>query len=216
MARGVIIAGVIIAAIGHGYYQDNPHILDGIGGIDGIRDRATSILNTDNTPETGGKSVAKTVNPSGGSEGGSLIITAADDLNMNQAEALSRQYLGQFLDAFNAPGANQDDFTVKVRFPIMDQGSYAHEIIWTTDLLQLGEGHYSAALDNIPEWLDGFEIGERLEFTEEMIQDWSIVADGTIYGHFSTRALFQYMAEDEVAAMKTILSSDPIPPFFVR
>ena len=193
MNRYILIIVVLAAAVGYGYIQDHPEVLNaaGAGGI-----------STAQVPES--------------IEDGrdDIITTESGDPEIEAAYAQTQQYLEQFITEFRNSGTNSEDYTVKVAFPIVDNSVEADEIIWTSGLEDLGEGKFAAILANDPEWMEGYKFGDRVEFTYDMIRDWALRADDKFYGHFTTRALMQHMSPVDKAMISGILMEDAVPPSF--
>lgn len=192
MNRYVLMGAVLVAAVGYGYFQDNPELLGG--------------LNTAE-PET-----QKTEDFDDGRD--DITSLKPGNPDMDAAYAETQKYLDKFISRFRESGDNQSDFTVKVAFPVIIDGEESDEIVWTTGLEDLGDGNFAAILDGEPEWMEGLQYQDRVEFTDDMIRDWALNAGQRYYGHFTTRVLRAYVSADEVEMIDSILMPDPVPPSF--
>lgn len=190
MNRYILMGAVFVAAVGYGYIQDHPELLNAAGG-------STSLVLE--SVENGRDDI---------------IALAPNNPEMEAAYAQTQKYLDEFLALFGEAGANGDDFTVKVAFPVIIDDTESDEIIWTSDLEDLGDGNFTAKLGNDPEWMEGYQIEDRVEFTADMIRDWSLNAGDKYYGHFTTRVLRDYVSAEEKEMMDAFLMEPAVPPSF--
>ncbi|MCF2870181.1 DUF2314 domain-containing protein [Octadecabacter sp. G9-8] len=135
---------------------------------------------------------------------------ASDDAQMNAAMDAALTTLPAFLenqtdDAGNAIGQT----SVKVAFEI---GTDAFEIIWVSGFNWDGGVNMAGFLANQPNYMGDLNAGDRVEFTTDMVRDWSLTEpDGTMWGNYTTRVIVPQLDADTAAALNAMLSPDPVP-----
>ena len=136
------------------------------------------------------------------------VVTEAGDPVIAAAIETARSHLARVFDVgFQEGGTAHPALTLKVAFPIED----GEEIIWVAEAARAG-ADMSGKLANDPVHLPGLSAGDTVTFTEDMIADWGIVgAAGKLFGHYTTRVLIETMPEDQAAAIRDLLSDDPLP-----
>lgn len=145
----------------------------------------------------------------------SKIITTQDgDAELDEAERIARSYINQFIAELNANGGDDPRYSLKIGFDIVKNGKPSTEVIWVDNLRSLGKGRFTGKLANEPFWMEGFELQDDVEFTENMIYDWGIEHDGQLYGHFSTRVLLLRLPIEQQQSRIERLKANPIPPSF--
>lgn len=140
------------------------------------------------------------------------MTTMVTDEAMQQAAQDARSYLPKLTSTlFDADGTGNPSLDLKVAFPI-EKGAMENEVIWVTGAMRTDTG-YTAKLSNQPEHMPGLALGDEVSFTEEMIRDWGIrSADGTLYGHFTTRVLLSKMPEEASKPIMEMMQDNPVPP----
>lgn len=100
-------------------------------------------------------------------------------------------------------------FNLKVAIPT---GQADHsEVIWVERISRTSKG-FAGRFANQPVYLKGKSAGDRVTFRREMIADWGLAAsDGTLWGHFTTRALLPDADPETRRYLKQILSKTPVP-----
>lgn len=138
-----------------------------------------------------------------------VIALQTGDAAMAQAVAQVRMTLPVFLanttqgNVFPTSSPN-----LKVSF---DLGLGSTEVIWVSPVQWDGEDQFAGLLANQPNYLD-LNMGDRVEFSADMINDWAFIApDGTLYGQYTTRVLLSEMEENMAALVAARLSDDPVP-----
>lgn len=143
-------------------------------------------------------------------QGDPVISFENTDTEMNSAMATAQATLPVFLArATDAEGYGADGALVKVAF-IDDYGD--PEIIWVGPFLwDRGDG-FAGLLANEPRALGNLRGGDRVDFTRDMIRDWSWTGpQGRLWGNYTTRVMLAQMDADTQAQMNAILSPDPVP-----
>ena len=196
MNRSILIFVILAGTIGYGYVQDHPEILQGGG---------STLMIEENNDAEGQR-------PDGRED---IITTQDGNQEMDAAYARTAETLDKFVTSYRESGASPDRYTVKVAFPVTDQaGNEGDEVIWVSAFEDLGGTNFAGILANEPEWMEGYRLGDRVEFTGDMVRDWALEDGGRYYGHFTTRVLMSYMNPDELEMLNGILHEVAIPPYF--
>lgn len=126
----------------------------------------------------------------GGGGGDETTVFEEHDPVMNAAIAEAQAGLPSFLaEVLNADGESQGRGTVKVAFQTfpIDHGD---EIIWVRDISQRADGQFTGFLNNAPVNLGDWREGSQVQFSYEMIQDWSLTSPaGRLWGNYTTRVI---------------------------
>lgn len=146
----------------------------------------------------------------GGSDDG-VIHYDGNDLTMNEAQNEAQRSLPDFLaNKLDANGVAVEGAMVKVAFPVTREGVTGDEVIWVGPFGQMG-GAFAGLLANQPVDMGG-NAGDAVEFTQDMIRDWTYQgADGKLYGNYTTRVMLADMDSGQAAQISQILSTDPVP-----
>jgi uncharacterized protein YegJ (DUF2314 family) len=147
-----------------------------------------------------------------------IVQFTDDDPLMAAAMDEARQSLPRFLtEALGPDGQSIDGTAIKVRLEA--DGSVpgmTHEIIWASPFARM-DGGFAALLANEPQALGGLKAGDRVDFTEDQIVDWSYSGpDGKLYGNFTTRVMVPHLSADEAAWLKDTLSELAVPDFWTN
>lgn len=151
---------------------------------------------------TGGGSDAPTGDP---------VTSFSDgDAEMNAAMAAANASLPAFLaNNTSTDGASLNNTGVKVAFETTNDGN---EIIWVNPFEWDGGTQMSGLLSNQPNYLGDLNVGDRVEFTTDMVRDWSLITpDGKMWGNFTTRVMIPMLDEETATALGAMLSDDPVP-----
>ena len=147
----------------------------------------------------------------GGPNGGDRVIDfAPGDPDMSAAITAARESMPLFLDKnTDSAGNAMGNTSVKVAFDIGNEGA---EIIWVSAFTWDGGANMTGRLANQPNYMEGLNAGDPVDFTTDMIRDWSFVApDGTMWGHYTTRVIVPQLDADTQTALNAMLSADPVP-----
>lgn len=119
------------------------------------------------------------------------ISVESDDKEM--AEAIEKA--NQTLTDFNAVLSNPkiEVKSLKVKFETSNGGG---EHIWLTDV-QYKNGKYSGILDNEPEYITEYKIGDKIEVDNSKISDWMYIKNGKLFGGYTMKLLRSRMTETE-------------------
>jgi uncharacterized protein YegJ (DUF2314 family) len=142
--------------------------------------------------------------------GADPIINYGDnDAAMNKAIADARAHLGYFWQRVEAKQRNETDFGLKVAFPVkMENNRPSREHIWVERFARSGAG-FTAYLANEPGWMPGKKLGDRVEFTEDMITDWGFYRSGKLIGFYTVRVMLPDMPASEAAEIRAQLGENP-------
>ena len=133
-----------------------------------------------------------------------VIGVSPDDAEMNAAIAKARASLGEFWREFASPGKGVDEFCLKVR--ISDGRNTEH--FWLREIKRNG-AKISGVIDNDPTDVKTVKLGQRYEFTEADISDWSFQRNGKIVGNETMRPLLAKMPPDEAQYYRDMLETPP-------
>ncbi len=136
-----------------------------------------------------------------------VVEVRSDDAAIAEARTAARIHLPKFLEMADSNPAGWENVTVKVAL----QGETMVENIWVTDFSETTPGQYQARLANHPTDLPGLNLGDRVTFSDEQINDWAFVSEGRGYGYYSVRALMPHVSEEEAEMMQAFLAEDPVP-----
>jgi len=143
--------------------------------------------------------------------GTSPIMTRADDTvirlknndaEMETAKAKARSTLSHFWAKLQAPAANEERFSLKVEMPYSPTNS---EHLWVTDV-ERKSGKIQATVNNEPKYVQYVRFGQRIEFEEDQISDWTYRRDGKIVGNYTMRPLLARMPSAEAARYRMMLA----------
>ena len=115
---------------------------------------------------------------------------SVQDPRFNEAQALARQSVAEFIAAFQRAGPQQRSFAIKVA--VID-GSQI-EYFWV-DLESFANGQFTGYIGNEPVDVHSVRRGDRVVIDMERITDWMYVDRGHLVGGFTLRALRTGMSE---------------------
>jgi len=143
--------------------------------------------------------------------GDPVTSVATDNEEMNAAQDTAQESLPLFLaNVIAENGVALEGAGLKVAFPI--SGANNAEIIWITPFKWDGGSSFVGVLANQPNWMEGLNIGDTVNFSSDMIRDWSwISTDGKLFGNFTTRVMIPLMDDETAASMTQVLSDPAIP-----
>ena len=99
------------------------------------------------------------------------------------------------------------DAGVKVIVPIDDTLA---EVIWVAPFARTGQSFFGY-LQNEPEHMEGYQVGDSIRFGQDQIADWYLSRDGKVFGNFTTRVMLPHLSEEDRAWLSEMLSDQPIP-----
>lgn len=145
-------------------------------------------------------------------QGDDVMDFALDDPAMMQARADARASLPLFLaNAIDERGISLAQVAIKVAFPVASSTA-ENEVIWVAPFAWDGAEGFAGFLANAPNFMGDLQQGDRVEFTRDMVRDWSFTGStGLLYGNFSTRVMVTGMSQDEAAYFASLLSENPVP-----
>jgi uncharacterized protein YegJ (DUF2314 family) len=137
-----------------------------------------------------------------------VIDFASGDKAMNSAIADAQAHLSYFWERASAPSPGEESFALKVAFPTTTRGQNSREHIWVFDFKKISSG-YTGILANEPLDIVGRKLGDRVEFTADMITDWGFLRDGKMIGYYTTRVSLSDGDPQEAAAIRAMLGENP-------
>lgn len=134
---------------------------------------------------------------------------SASDPRMNAAIDTANASLPAFLaNMTDGQGNGMAGTAIKVAFPT----SNGAEIIWVSPFKWDGDIRFAGLLSNQPNFMDGLNAGDVVQFETSMVRDWSMVApDGTMWGNYTTRVMLPELDAATAAILTARLSADPVP-----
>lgn len=143
-------------------------------------------------------------------QGDPITGFADDDPDMNAAMAQAVQTLPLFLaNATDADGFGIPGTSIKVAFPASGGGS---EIIWVGPFRWDGDQNLAGLLANQPNFMEGLNAGDPVEFTIGMVRDWALqTSDGMLSGHYTTRVIVPRLDPAQGAQLNAMLAENPVP-----
>ena len=138
---------------------------------------------------------------------------AEDDAAMEAAIADAQATLPIFLrNALDAEGVSLDDALVKVALPTEAGSPTSVEHIWVAPFARMPDGSYAGLLANEPVNLGPLQVGDRVDFAEEMISDWHLNApSGRYCGSYTSRVMYKAGAFGDTP-FEQLFEPDPVPP----
>lgn len=137
-----------------------------------------------------------------------VINYEQSDAVMNGAIADAQAHLPYFMERAAAPSPTEEGFVLKVAFPTPVNGDGSREHIWVGEF-QKTAGGYAGVLGNEPLNIAGKKLGDRVEFTADMITDWGFMRDGKMIGYYTTRVSLDDGDPQEAAAIRAMLGENP-------
>jgi uncharacterized protein YegJ (DUF2314 family) len=123
------------------------------------------------------------------------------------AAAEAKKTLPTFWAKFKAP-AGAEKFKVKVALPTQHDSV---EAIWM-DVQEHDGTEIIGPLQNEPFDLGKLKLGSVISADESLVQDWSYIKDGKLYGGYSIRALMDSAKPEDRAKVSAALSATPLEP----
>lgn len=132
-----------------------------------------------------------------------VTVVRASDPAMVKAKAQARATLDDFWRAMARPGPSEEGFALKVA---MSKGLGPREHVWVEDI-ERKDRVISGVLVNDPLTL-GMRGGQRIEFQESQITDWTFMRLGKIMGSYTMRPLLKHLPPDEAARYRAMLAPE--------
>jgi uncharacterized protein YegJ (DUF2314 family) len=126
-----------------------------------------------------------------------VISVLSEDKDMNAAIQKARGSLSSFWKSYDAPGAGEADHALKVA--VAGNGTTEH--FWLTRI-ERKDGKISGVISNQPQSVKTVKVGQRYEFTEDMISDWTFKRNGKLVGNETMRVLLPRMPEEQAAVYR--------------
>jgi uncharacterized protein YegJ (DUF2314 family) len=133
-----------------------------------------------------------------------------DDATMNAAIAQAQASLPLFLaNALDGEQVGRDGTGVKVAIATM--AGTGDEHIWVTPFRMWEDGTLSGYLANAPVDLGPLRQGDRVDFAQTQISDWSLFApDGKMWGNYTSRVMHAAGAFGDTP-FDDIFTAEPVP-----
>ena len=80
-------------------------------------------------------------------------------------------------------------------------GNGTTEHFWLTRIKR-DNGKISGVISNQPQSVTSVKVGQRYEFTEDMISDWTFKRNGKLVGNETMRVLLPRMPEEQAAVYR--------------
>jgi|LNFM01.1.fsa_nt_gb uncharacterized protein YegJ (DUF2314 family) len=126
-----------------------------------------------------------------------VISVLSEDKDMNAAIEKARGSLSSFWKSYDAPASGEADHALKVA--VAGNGTTEH--FWLTRIKRDG-GKISGVISNQPQSVKTVKVGQRYEFTEDMISDWTFKRNGKLVGNETMRVLLPRMPEEQAAVYR--------------
>jgi uncharacterized protein YegJ (DUF2314 family) len=126
-----------------------------------------------------------------------VISVLSEDKDMNAAIEKARGSLAAFWKSYDAPGPGETDHALKVA--VAGNGTTEH--FWLTRIKRDG-GKLSGVISNQPQSVKSVRVGQRYEFTSDMISDWTFKRNGKLVGNETMRVLLPRMPEEQASVYR--------------
>ena len=126
-----------------------------------------------------------------------VISVLSEDKDMNAAIQKARGALSSFWKSYDGPAAGEADHALKVA--VAGNGTTEH--FWLTRIKREG-GKFSGVISNQPQSVKTVKVGQRYEFTEDMISDWTFKRNGKLVGNETMRVLLPRMPEEQASVYR--------------
>lgn len=100
----------------------------------------------------------------------------------------------QTLTDFNAALLNAEIEVKSLKVKFQNETDVEH--IWLSDV-QFKDGKYSGILDNEPEYITDYKIGDTINVDSKNISDWMYIENGKLFGGYTIKVLRNRMSESE-------------------
>jgi len=113
-----------------------------------------------------------------------------NDKEMTEAIKKANQSLADFNTALTNPKIEVKSLKVKFK----NQQNTEH--IWLSDV-EFKDGKYTGILDNEPEYITDYQIGDTINVNSKDISDWMYIENGKLFGGYTIKVLRNRMSESE-------------------
>ncbi|MFH6997300.1 YegJ family protein [Flavobacterium sp. FlaQc-57] len=113
-----------------------------------------------------------------------------NDKEMTEAIKKANQSLADFNTALTNPKIEVKSLKVKFK----NQQNTEH--IWLSNV-EFKEGKYTGVLDNEPEYITDYKIGDTINVDNKNISDWMYIENGKLFGGYTIKVLRNRMSESE-------------------
>ncbi len=127
------------------------------------------------------------------------------DLAAATEEARTR--LPWFWEHFEAPEADEYDFSLKVAIPRRD-GLQGTEDAWVENIAR-GPDMLVGELMVDPLYLGDLREGAIVEFDESQIVDWTFLRGEEAIGHYTTRVMLPRLPADQAEGLRSMFGENP-------
>lgn len=114
----------------------------------------------------------------------------SNDKEMSEAIKKANQTLNEFNSALQNPKIEVKSMKVKFEYP------NGNEHIWLSNI-EYKDGKYWGVLDNEPEYITEYKIGDKIEVDNSKISDWMYLKNGKLFGGYTIKLLRSRMTENE-------------------
>lgn len=114
----------------------------------------------------------------------------SDYKEMSEAIKKANQTLTDFNSALQNPKIEVK--SLKVKF----ETANGNEHIWLSNI-EYKDGKYWGILDNEPEYITEYKIGDKIEIDNSKISDWMYLENGKLFGGYTIKLLRSRMTENE-------------------
>jgi uncharacterized protein YegJ (DUF2314 family) len=121
-----------------------------------------------------------------------IIDIHETDVEMNTAMLKANQSLSTFIERFNNPHEGDSNFALKV----MVSDEYGVEHFWVTDL-EITETGFSGFISNDAKTVKLVSMGQKVNFSQDIITDWSYDNNGVKQGAFTLKVLLKRMPKEQ-------------------
>lgn len=128
-----------------------------------------------------------------------VISVMSEDKDMNAAIQTARGSIATFWKSYDTPATGETDHALKVAVA----GNGATEHFWLTRIKR-EDGKISGVISNQPQSVKTVKIGQRYEFTADMISDWTFKRNGKLVGNETMRVLLPRMPEEQAAVYRNM------------
>jgi uncharacterized protein YegJ (DUF2314 family) len=142
---------------------------------------------------------------SGGDDAAAAEAQYRKDLAAASQQA--REKLPYFWEHFDAPEAEEYDFSLKVAFPRQD-GHEGVEEAWVENIARSPE-KLTGELMVDPKYLGSQREGAIMEFSDKQIVDWAFLQGEKLIGHYTTRVMLPRMPGDQAEGLRSMFGENP-------
>jgi uncharacterized protein YegJ (DUF2314 family) len=145
-------------------------------------------------------------------EGDPTVTFETGDATMAAAVEQAKATLPLFMEkALDKEGYSVEGMFIKVAMPTV-VADPSIENIWVGPFAMFDPVNMAGLLANEPNLMGDVHLDDRVDFTSDMIVDWSFVGpDGLRYGNYTTRVVVAQLPKDEAAPILASFPDNPVP-----